>query len=424
MKITMNISHINTIDEITGFLKSTASFKVSDFNSKDEVYKWINNILTKLPYRKLKKKEKRKTKEFIIKITGYNPGHVKRLIAKHKIGQLYWKPWQKTFAGIYTDSDIYLLHLTDEIHKLSGQATKKILQREYEVYDKNEYRKIRNISVPHIYNIRKSISYMRMGKIFKETKSRNIPIGIRKRPSPNGEPGYLRVDSVHQGDMGKIKGLYWINMVDEITQFEFVFCTPHISEMYIKTVLNELIAVCPFKIINFHSDNGSEYINYVVEDILNRLHIKQTKSRSRRSNDNGLAETKNGSVIRKHFGYIHIPATDKNAHILNTFCINYFNIYLNYHRPCGYSTTVIDKRGKEKKIYPTKDYETPYDKFKLIPNVQKYLKNNLSIETLDKIAYSVSDNDFGIIMNEKKKKAFFMLNMQNIKEGKQLKKSI
>lgn len=414
----MDISHINTIDEITGFLKSTESFKVSDFNSKDDIYKWINNILTILPYRKLKKKDKRKTKEFIVKITGYNPGHVKRLIAKHKSGQLDWKPWQKTFAGIYTNSDINLLHQTDEIHNLSGPATKKILQREYKMYGKNEYRKICNISVPHIYNIRKSVSYMRMGKIFKETKSRNVPIGIRKKPRPNGKPGYLRVDSVHQGDKGKIKGLYWINIVDEITQFEFVFCTPHISEMYIKTVLSNLIKVCPFKIINFHSDNGSEYINYVVEDILNRLHIKQTKSRSRRSNDNGLAETKNGSIIRKHFGYMHIPATDKNAHILNSFCINCFNTYLNYHRPCAYSTTITNKKGKEKKIYPTKDYETPYDKFKLISNAEKYLKKYLIFEKLDKIAYDKSDNDFGIIMNEKKEKAFSMLDMEDIKLDK------
>ena len=71
MTIKMNISHINTIDEITGFLKSTAPFTSSALNSKTEIYEWMNNLLTVLPYRRLKKKEKRKVKDFIIKITGY-----------------------------------------------------------------------------------------------------------------------------------------------------------------------------------------------------------------------------------------------------------------------------------------------------------------------------------------------------------------
>lgn len=37
--------------------------------------------------------------------------------------------------------------------------------------------------------------------------SRSIAIGERRRPQPNGQPGYLRVDCVHQGDLDAIKGL-------------------------------------------------------------------------------------------------------------------------------------------------------------------------------------------------------------------------
>jgi len=410
----MNISHINTIDEITGFLKSTAPFTSSALNSKTEIYEWMNNLLTVLPYRRLKKKEKRKVKDFIIKITGYSNIQMKRLIAKHKQGKLYWKAWQKScFSGIYTATDIELLHKTDSVHRLSGKATLKILKREYEIFKKEEYGKISNISVSNIYNIRGGLVYKRLGKIFEKTRSRNVQIGARRKPGPDGKPGYLRVDSVHQGDKGRVKGLYWINIVDEVTQSEFVFCTKLISEKYMKTVLAGLIAVCHFRIINFHSDNGGEYINGVVADILNRLHVKQTKSRSRKTNDNALVEGKNGSVIRKHFGYIHIPATEKNAYILNTFCINFFNIYLNYHRPCGYSTTVTDKRGKEKKIYHTGDYKTPYEKFKSLPNPGKYLKKGITFEDLDRIAYDMSDNEFGAVMNEERIKAFGELNMKD-----------
>jgi transposase InsO family protein len=42
------------------------------------------------------------------------------------------------------------------------------------------------------------------------------------------------------------------------------------------------------------ADNGSEFINHKVLDILRRLHAELTKSRPRRPNDNALVETKNG----------------------------------------------------------------------------------------------------------------------------------
>ena len=64
----------------------------------------------------------------------------------------------------------------------------------------------------------------------------------------------------------------------------------------------------PFRILGFHSDNGSEFINHTVARLLNKLLIEQTKSRPRHCNDNGLAESKNGAVIRKHMGYAHIAA--------------------------------------------------------------------------------------------------------------------
>lgn len=402
MTIHMNITHITTIDEITGFLKSTAKFTLA-VGSKKEVYEWLNNLLIKLKYHKLKKKEKRIAKRFIEKITGYTSGHIKRLIGKHKRGELRWKKWQKPeFSKVYTDKDIELLHEVDSAHKLSGKSTRKILERELKFFGKKEFRKLANISVSHIYNLRGRVSYQRMGKIFEKTKPTVVNIGKRKKPQPFGRPGFLRVDTVHQGDRGKTKGLYFINVVDEVTQWEHVFCVPVISEKYMKPILKLLVKLCPFKIINFHSDNGSEYINRVVEDLLNKLHIRQTKSRPRKTNDNALVEGKNGAVVRKHFGYNYIPATESNAHILNVFCINYLNPYLNFHRPCGFATTEIDKKGKEKKKYHIQNYQTPYEKFKSLKQAKKYLKPNINFDQIDQIAYTDSDTEFAEKMNQEK----------------------
>lgn len=413
MTITMNISHITTIDEIISFIKSTEACTFTAPRSKREIYEWLNNLLSRLPYRRLKRRDKRIAKEFIKKVTGYSEVQIKRLIVKHKYGKLRWKKWQEScFSAVYTREDINLLHQVDSAHRLSGKATKKILKREFEIFGKEEFGRLANISVSHIYNLRGRVTYQRMGKIFEGTRSTVIPIGKREKPRPYGKPGYLRIDTVHQGDLGNLKGLYFINIVDEVTQAEFVLCTPFISERYMKPILETLIKLCPFRIFNFHSDNGSEYINYIVADILNRLHIGQTKSRSRHSNDNALVESKNGSIIRKHFGYAYIPATEANAYIFNTFCINFLNPYLNYHRPCGYSTTVIDRRGKEKKIYRTNDYQIPYEKLKNLPDATEYLKQGLTFEDLDRIAYSESDTEFAEKMKKEKEKIIQKLKLQ------------
>lgn len=405
----MNISHIATIAQIAEFLKASSGLNLKP-DTKKEIYAWLQRFLIRGRYQKLKKKEKGVVKEFIVKVTGYSEVQIKRLLKKSKDGKLIWEKWQKgCFSAVYDEIDVGLLHEVDEAHKLSGPATRAILKREYNVFKREEFRKLANISSSHIYNIRKRISYLRKGNIFNETKSVFIPIGIRMKPKPEGRPGFLRVDTVHQGDKNNKKGMYHINIVDEVTQSEYVFSVPYINEKYMRDVLFELYIICPFIIVNFHSDNGSEYINKVVADILNRLHIKQTKSRPRKHNDNGLVETKNGWIIRKTYGYFHIPATDENANLLNQFNQRWLNVYLNYHRTCGFATTKIDRKGKEKKVYNI--YMTPYAKLRSLPNAEMYLKRHIFFEDLDKIAYATSDTEFAKRMNEEKEKMFQKLKL-------------
>ena len=91
--------------------------------------------------------------------------------------------------------------------------------------------------------------------------------------------------------------------------------------------------------------------------LLQRLLIEQTKSRPRKSNDNGLVESKNGAVIRKHMGYgLHAAA---HAEDIDRFYQHHFNPYLNFHRPCGQPERIVDERGKEKYVY--RRYATPWE---------------------------------------------------------------
>ena len=172
-----------------------------------------------------------------------------------------------------------------------------------------------------------------------------IAIGERRAPQPDGHPGYLRIDSVHQGDEDGVKGVYHINVVDCVTQWEGVATCERLSEAYLLPVIEALLDNFPFSIRGFHADNGSEY-NHRVARLLEKLRIEFTKSRPRHSNDNGLAETKNGAVVRKCFGYSHIP--QRFATQINAFCAAHLNPYLNLHRPCLFAEEHHCAKGKVK----------------------------------------------------------------------------
>ncbi|NCO12155.1 MAG: hypothetical protein COZ34_02750 [Candidatus Pacebacteria bacterium CG_4_10_14_3_um_filter_34_15] len=209
----------------------------------------------------------------------------------------------------------------------------------------------------------------------------------------------MRVDTVHQRDV------YYINAVDKITQWEVVVCVPQISELYLLPALKRLLEQFPFVIFNFHSDRGSEFINYVVAKLLNKLLIEQTKSRSRHSNDNALVESKNGSVIRKNMGYMHINF--KAAETISDFLRQWFNPYLNYHRPCMFVTeSKKDGKGRETQIYG--QTTTPYEKLKEVSRELKtsFLKKENSFSNLDKFAYRESDNQFARKMRQQETEIF------------------
>jgi len=261
-------------------------------------------------------------------------------------------------------------------------------------------------------NLRKSVTYSRHRSHYEKTKHKVSSIGERCKPQPNGRPGFIRIDTVHQGDKDKRKGVYHINAVDEYTQFEVVCTTEKITDEFLLPILQYMLKYFPFRIISFHSDNGSEYINQQVARLLKKLLIKFTKSRPRHSNDNALAESKNASVVRKILGYQHIP--QKYAPLVNEFNKTYVNPHINYHRPCFFPVTITNKKGKQQKIYPYSAMMTPYDKLKSLPNAKYYLKSGMSFEIMDKIAYAISDNQSAEFLQQGRQLLFKTIDEQEL----------
>jgi len=408
MDITMDDSRITNVTQIREFLKGSIKF---DFSLRDaeikRKYEFIDKTVDRLKYGKLPKRDKKIVIQYLKKIVGYKKTQLSKLINQALLGGLKKKSYKRVHPHkIYTSYDIKLLEKTDELHlRLSEMATKEILRRECDMFGHREYQTIANISHSHITNLRHCPIYK--NSWINHTKARQIPIGVTMPPENFGRPGSIRVDSVHQRDV------YHINSVDEILQWEIVICIPQICEACMLPALEEMIKQYPFIIFNFHSDRGGGTINYQVASFLQRLLIKQTKSRSYHSNDNALVETKNGAVVRKNMGWQHI--NQNLADKVNDYYKNFFNPYLNFHRPCGFPTITTDEKGRKKRMYHS--YQTPYEALRGIREGHKFLKPNISFEKLDIIAYRYSDNEFAEILRNEERKLFELIAKENKNGG-------
>jgi transposase InsO family protein len=170
-----------------------------------------------------------------------------------------------------------------------------------------------------------------------------------------------------------------------------VGCVETIAERHLLPVLEAMLHQFPFRIRGFHCDNGSEFINRAVAGLWEKLRVEFTKSRTYRTTDNALVEGKNGAVVRKQIGYGPINAA--HAAAFQKFYTKHFNSYVNYHRPCGFAQVKTLARGRRRRLYPTEDYRTPFEKLSSLPNWERHLKSGVTAAALERLARQLSDTD-------------------------------
>jgi transposase InsO family protein len=407
LTISVHEAETLSLEQIQVFLQASAGIRFQA-ETREQVYGWIGRVLCQQQYQQQGRAARGLLRRYLEKMTGFSRAQVTRFIRRYQAcGTVQPAPYRRhRFPHRYTRADVELLAAVDEAHEtLSGPATRRILEREYRDYGKPEYQRLAAISVSHLYNLRQLSDYRERRLHYTRTKPTAVTIGERRRPDPQGRPGYLRLDTVHQGDQPADKGVYHIDAVDEVTQWQIVAATPRISEAWLEPVLEAMLRQFPFRILGFHSDNGSEFINQTVARLLNKLLIEQTKSRPRHSNDNGLVETKNGAVIRKHMGYGYIAA--EHAQVISSFYAQQLNPYLNYHRPCAQAEIEIDEKGRQRRRY--RRYQTPLETLLALPHPAQYLRPGLSLASLRRVARSLSDTEAAQRMQQAKRKLFEQL---------------
>jgi transposase InsO family protein len=394
MLIDMNESKLTTLEQLREFLNGTAQVKFQPFREDAQRYEHIVAVLRRFDYARLKRKPKGLVLRYLVRTSDYSRQQLTRLVRRVLDGTGLRKRYRapaKGFTRIYSRADVALLGETDALHGgLSGPATRHLMQRALRVFGDMRYQRLASISVSHLYNLRAGTGYRAQRQHWTKTHPVSVAIGERRAPRPHGRPGYIRIDSVHQGDQDGLKGVYHINAVDCVSQWELVATCERISEAYLLPVIEALLEGFPFVIRGFHADNGSEYINHRVAGVLEKLRIEFSKSRPRQSNDNALVETKNGAIIRKHLGYAHIA--QRFASEVNGFCQLHLNPYLNFHRPCLFPKETIDAKGKIRKRYPQELVMTPFEKFASVPNAADFLKPGITLKDLQQLASALTDN--------------------------------
>lgn len=359
------------------------------------VYRLIERVLKAQNYRRLSKGQRGIVKRFLSKITALSRAQLTRLIQRWMdTRRVERKPARRpSFQRRYTDADIASLAEVDAAHEdLSGPAVRHLCHRAWAVFGNQRFERLAGISASHIYNLRRSAAYRKIRVRVQHTQGSQVSIGERRQPDPKGRPGYLRVDTVHQGLHDGKAGVYHLNAVDTVTQWQVVGGTETISERHLIPVLEAMLHQFPFRMLGFHCDNGSEFLNHTVVKLLNKLLVEEfTKSRAYRTTDNALVEGKNGAVVRKQIGYGPIGA--EHAEAFQKFYTAYLNPYLNFHRPCGYATVANNARGKRKRSYRHQDYRTPYQKLTSLEKWTETLKPGITAGTLRRQAEARSDTE-------------------------------
>lgn len=393
--IEMTDTRLTTLAQIREFLAGTTDAQLHPQGGREQRYAFMQATLVRLGYRGLCRRDKSVVLAYLSRLSGFSRAQITRLVGRYVANGEIRSRYRPPVAGFrrrFEPSDCLALAELDALHgTLSGPATAHLCRRAWRLYGDARYQRLATISVAHLYNLRSSAHYRQQRVRIEKTRGKPNRIGIRKAPAPDGRPGFIRIDTVHQGESDGLKGVYHINAVDCVTQWQLVACCERISEAFLLPVIGLLLEQFPFHIRGFHSDAGGEFVNHDVARLLEKLRVEFTKSRPRHCNDNALVETKNGAVVRKLMGYSHIP--QRFATPVNAFYAKHLNPYLNLHRPCLFATERLDARGKLRRVYLPRDVQTPLERLIRVPKVHKHLKPGVSLQQLLQEARKMTDNE-------------------------------
>ena len=213
MIVTLQTQAIQTLEQVRAFVAGAepVSFSIKD---RPSAHAWMAGTLKRFGYAHASRADRGILRRYLEKATGLSRAQITRRItqflAAGRCDDRRGSP-AAPFARRYTSDDIRLLAEVDALHgTLSGSTTRKLCVRAFKLHHDARFERLATISNGHLYNLHGHKTYRAVRGSFDKTQPVKNTIGERRKPAPDGRPGYSRVDSVHQGDLDGIKGVYLV----------------------------------------------------------------------------------------------------------------------------------------------------------------------------------------------------------------------
>ena len=192
----MDESRLTTIPQIEDFLSASASIDFKPGAGDFERYAHISTVLKRFDYPRRNKRERGVLLAYLRHTSGYSRPQLTRLVTRWQSNRLAAQPLAKRYGALaphvarkYTSSDVALLVEMERANEdVCGPAIVHLLRRAFQIYGDVRYERLSELSVSHLYNLRKSAGYQARRVSFTKTRAVCNPIGVRKAPRPTGAP--------------------------------------------------------------------------------------------------------------------------------------------------------------------------------------------------------------------------------------------
>lgn len=203
-------------------------------------------------------------------------------------------------------------------------------------------------------------------------------VALRGGPANTTEPGHLEADTVaHCGDTTAGDFIYSLTVTDPASGWTENRAVWNKGAAGILARYQDMEKVLPFAVKSFHSDNGSEFLNWALHHHLRERDVPFTRSRAYRKNDNAHVEQKNWTHVRQLFGHDRLEHPEL-VEMMNAVYDHEWRLLQNYFLP---KAKLIEKQklgSKYRRRYAKP--KTPWQRLLESPGVTEQNKAALRAE--------------------------------------------
>jgi hypothetical protein len=222
----------------------------------------------------------------------------------------------------------------------------------------------RLLSSSRVKHPRKGLCTTRPGTILRH----EVP--TRGGPPDTTRPGSVEADTVaHCDDSTEgdyVNSLTFTELYSGWTENRAVW---NKSADAVLVALKALEKVVPYAMKDFHTDNGTEFLNWALHKHLNQRDVKMpwTRSRAYRKNDNAHCEQKNWTHVRQLFGHDRFEHPELVA-LMNDLYAQEWSQFTNHFKPTFKLLKREKQDGRTRRVYETTP-KTPYQRLLESPDL-------------------------------------------------------